>query len=157
MVSDKDEIYSKVVESIRKQLHTGEKLQPEEIYKMVVTELETIPYFDWTGIYLLNEESQELTLDYYIGAETDHNIIPVGRGVCGSAVADNTDKVIYDVREESNYLACSLGTRSEIVVLIKDRDKIFGQIDVDSDKVGAFDEVDKKYLQYIASLIVPFL
>ncbi len=92
-------------------------------------------------------------MDYYIGAKTDHTVIPVGKGVCGSAVAENVDKVIYDVRDESNYLACSLGTRSEIVILIKDGDKILGQIDVDSDTVGAFDNEDNLYLREVASLI----
>jgi GAF domain-containing protein len=156
MVSDKDKQYNKVIESIKKILKVGENYKPPEINKIVVTELAKIPYFDWTGIYLLNEEKQELTLDYYIGKPTDHTVIPVGKGVCGSAVAENTDKVIYDVREESNYLACSLGTRSEIVVLIKDTDRIFGQIDVDSDTIGVFDDHDKAYLRRIASLMVQF-
>jgi GAF domain-containing protein len=69
-------------------------------------------------------------------------------------VVEKTDKVIVDVREESNYLACSVGTRSEIVVLIEDEKKIIGQIDVDSNTVGAFDEVDRENLRQISKLIV---
>ncbi|MHA2347430.1 MAG: GAF domain-containing protein [Candidatus Hodarchaeales archaeon] len=157
MQFDKEDIYKNILDSMTDQLKTSQKHEPAEIYKIVVTELAKIPYFDWTGIYLLNHESQELILDYYIGAETEHTVIPVGTGVCGAAVADNIDKVIYDVREESNYLACSLGTRSEIVVLIRDGDKILGQIDVDSDTVGAFDNQDKTYLQKVASIITQFL
>ena len=102
----------------------------------------------------MDEDKQELILDCYKGAETEHTVIPVGTGVCGSAVADKSDKIVQDVREESNYLACSLGTRAEIVVLIEDEKRIFGQIDIDSDKIGAFDEVDQQYLRQISEMIV---
>jgi GAF domain-containing protein len=63
----------------------------------------------------------------------------VGKGVCGSAVAEGRDKNVPDVSREPNYLACSSATRSELVVLIRDEKKIFAQIDIDSHEVDAFD------------------
>lgn len=126
----------------------------KEIYKLVVDHLEKLSHFHWTGIYLLDSNNNELILEYYIGKPTDHTKIPVGKGVCGSAVAEKIDKIIGDVREENDYLACSLETRSEIVVLIEDEDRIIGQIDIDSDEVGAFDETDRKYLRQISEIIV---
>ncbi|MHA2305793.1 MAG: GAF domain-containing protein, partial [Candidatus Hodarchaeales archaeon] len=101
-----------------------------------------------------DSKNNELQLDYYFGKPTDHTRIPVGKGVCGSAIAEKTDKIIKDVREEDNYLACSLETRSEIVVLIESEDEIIGQIDVDSDDVGAFDEIDRNYLHKISEMMV---
>jgi L-methionine (R)-S-oxide reductase len=98
--------------------------------------------FDWVGIYVL--KGQMLELGPYIGAATDHKRIPVGRGVCGTAVAENQDQNIPDVRGHSNYLACSLDTRSELVVLVRDKKgAILGQIDIDSHTTAAFgpDEV----------------
>lgn len=124
------------------------------IYKYVIDQLSKMPYFDWTGIYLLNPVKQELYLCYYVGKPTEHAIIPVSIGVCGSAVAEHTDKIIEDVTKEKNYLACSLETRSEIVVLLEKDGGIIGQIDIDSDEVGAFDETDRKYLRKISKIIV---
>ena len=146
--------YEELINSLNQTFNSYTYSDPSEIYKTVVRKLATISYFDWTGIYLLDSNKQELHLDNYIGLETDHINIPVGQGVCGSAVAEKMDKIILDVREESNYLACSVGTRSEIVVLIEDNEKIIGQIDVDSDIVGAFDEVDKENLRHISQMII---
>jgi GAF domain-containing protein len=151
---EKEPLYEKIIGSLRQTFDSDNYSDPSEIYLIVVSELATIPHFDWTGIYLLDSSKQELNLDNYVGLKTEHIKIPVGQGVCGSAVAEKADKVIHDVRDESNYLACSIGTRSEIVVLIEDNEKIIGQIDIDSDQVGAFDEVDRKYLRQIAQMIV---
>ncbi|MHA2030199.1 MAG: GAF domain-containing protein [Candidatus Kariarchaeaceae archaeon] len=150
----KKERYQEIITNLYSSINSEEISSVSKLYKKIVAELSNIPYYHWTGVYLLDEDNQELILDNYIGAETEHTVIPVGTGVCGSAVAEKTDKIIHDVREESNYLACSLGTRSEIVVLIEDENKIFGQIDIDSDEVGAFDEVDQKYLRQISEMIV---
>ena len=150
----KKERYQEIISNLSTAFNSEEISSVSELYNKVVAELSAIPYYHWTGVYLLDGANRELILGNYIGAETEHTVIPVGTGVCGSAVEEKTDKIIYDVREESNYLACTLGTRSEIVVLIEDENKIFGQIDIDSDEVGAFDEVDQKYLRQISEMIV---
>lgn len=100
---------------------------------------ESDPRFHWTGIYELIE-GNVLRLGPFIGAPTDHVLIGVGKGVCGTAVAERRNMNVPDVREISNYLACSTETRSELVVLIRSGDQIYGQIDIDSHRVGAFDE-----------------
>ncbi|MFQ6126438.1 MAG: GAF domain-containing protein [Candidatus Heimdallarchaeota archaeon] len=150
--AEKEQLYESILAAIR----VGLSIDHEEalIYKFVVDQLSKMPYFDWTGIYLLNPVKQELYLYYYVGKPTEHIIIPVGKGVCGSAVAEHTDKIIEDVTQEENYLACSLETRSEIVVLLEKDREILGQIDIDSDEVRAFDETDRKYLRKIAKIIV---
>ena len=106
--------------------------------------------FDWVGVYLLDEENDELWLHNYVGAGTDHAKIPVGEGVCGTAVAEKSNQLVNDVDEVDNYLACSPDVKSELVVLIRAGDEIFGQIDIDSDEKEAFSEDDEHALQGVA-------
>lgn len=107
--------------------------------------------YNWVGIYLL--DGSYLVLHNYIGKPTDHVRIPVGRGVCGAAVADQENKIVEDVAAEDNYLACSLETRSEIVVLIRKNGQIFGQIDIDSDEVRAFNNDDEALLSKVTDIL----
>lgn len=114
-------------------------------------ELSRIPGYDWCGIYRL--EGDTLVLDAFVGANTDHTRIPVGRGVCGAAVAEDRNQVVADVSRLDNYLSCSADTKSEIVVLIKLGGTILGQVDVDSHTSGAFGVDDEKFLSEIGELI----
>jgi L-methionine (R)-S-oxide reductase len=107
------------------------------------------PAWDWVGIYLLVGDT--LVLGPYIGEPTEHVSIPVGVGVCGTAVQRDTNMLVEDVRAQDNYLACSLHTRSELVVLIRDRGELVGQFDIDSDQVGAFGPRDEQLLERLAA------
>ena len=110
------------------------------------------PGYAWVGVYALH--GHELLLDEFVGQATEHTHIPVGKGVCGTAVAENRNMVVDDVRELDNYLACSIDTRSEIVVLIRNQDgKVLGQIDADGHEVGAFNEQDEQALSQIAEFL----
>ncbi len=97
--------------------------------------------FDWVGVYLLRDD--ELWLHNYVGEPTEHAKIPVGTGVCGRAVAERRNLNIADVSKEENYLACSPDVKSELVILIRAGDDVFGQIDIDSEKKAAFKEEDE--------------
>jgi L-methionine (R)-S-oxide reductase len=95
------------------------------------------PLFNWVGIYVLR--GNVLEVGPYIGAKTEHTRISVGKGICGTAVAENRDQNIAQVRSHPNYLACSIETQSELVVLIHGKNgKILGQIDIDSHSENAF-------------------
>jgi len=94
--------------------------------------------FHWTGIYELFPDNV-LRLGSFVGAPTDHVFIAVGRGICGTAVAENRNINVPDVAKAPNYLACSTSTRSELVVLIRKGRRIFAQIDIDSHEFNAFD------------------
>lgn len=123
-----------------------------ELRQFAMEQLDTLVDYNWSGIYVLDGDM--LKLDAYVGAATDHTEIPVGRGVCGTAVAENANQVIADVRELDNYLACSLQTRSEIVVLIHDPEgNILGQIDIDGHRVGAFEASDEALLSELATVL----
>lgn len=106
--------------------------------------------FNWVGVYLLNAEGTELWLHNYVGTPTEHAKIPVGSGICGRAVAEKTNLNVPDVSKEENYLVCSPDVQSEMVVLIRAGDDIFGQIDIDSEDAAAFTEDDEIGLQGVA-------
>jgi GAF domain-containing protein len=110
---------------------------------------EANPRFHWTGIYELFPDNT-LRLGPFIGAPTDHVFISVGRGVCGSAVAEGRDKNVPDVSKEPNYLACSSATRSELVVLIRKGERIYAQIDIDSHDLDAFDATTEVEVRKVA-------
>jgi L-methionine (R)-S-oxide reductase len=112
---------------------------------------EALPQAGWTGIYWL--QGDELHLGPFIGPPTDHVRIPVGTGVCGTAVSEDKDQVVADVRTRENYLACTAATRSEIVVLIRSGGRVLGQIDIDSDRVNAFSTDDHGFLRMVAGAI----
>jgi L-methionine (R)-S-oxide reductase len=105
--------------------------------------------YDWVGVYLVSE-AEELWLHNYVGEPTVHAKIPVGTGVCGRAVAERRNFNIKDVSKEESYLACSPDTKSELVILIRAGDEIFGEIDIDSEEMAAFTEDDEIALISIA-------
>jgi L-methionine (R)-S-oxide reductase len=123
----------------------------EEVLNEVVRRIhEAHPSWDWSGIYLLT--GGVLVLGPCT-APADHSRIRIGEGVCGTAVSEDRNQVVEDVREVENYLACSLHTRSELVVLIRDSGKVVGEFDIDSDTVGAFTHEDEALLGEMGALI----
>jgi L-methionine (R)-S-oxide reductase len=106
--------------------------------------------FDWVGVYLLTPDGSELWLHNYVGKPTDHARIPVGQGVCGLAVAQKANQNVPDVSKASHYLSCSPFVQSELVVLIRAGDEIFGQFDLDSDQLAAFKPEDEAAIQLVA-------
>jgi L-methionine (R)-S-oxide reductase len=113
--------------------------------------------YDWVGIYLLNPEENVLWLHNYLGPATQHAKIPVGQGVCGTAVLEKKNQNVADVTQVENYLACSPDTRSELVVLIRAGDEILGQIDIDSNQPAAFTGEDEEAVQAVADKLAEVL
>src|SRR5262249_3461621 len=99
----------------------------------------------------------ELLLEAYAGRETDHTRIPVGEGVCGTAVATGEDQNVPDVRAISNYIACNAWTRSELVVLIRRGAVILGQIDIDSDVPDPFTPAEEAAVRRVADALAVLL
>ena len=109
--------------------------------------------YHWVGIYRL--VGDVLELGPYRGPTTDHARIPVGRGVCGTAVAENRNQVVGDVRALSNYLACNLETRSEMVILIRHPETaaILGQIDIDGTQLNQFSNEEERFINEVAAAL----
>ncbi|WP_263603778.1 GAF domain-containing protein [Chryseobacterium sp. PET-29] len=116
-----------------------------------------ISYFNWTGFYFKNGDKDELKLGPYVGAPTDHTIIPYGKGICGQVAVSNETFVVPDVNEESNYLSCSIDTKAEIVVPIFKDGKNIGQIDIDSHTVDPFTNEDKELLEWLCNEVSKIL
>ena len=123
-----------------------------EFRQEAMERLAKLPGYDWCGVYRL--EGDVLVLDAFVGEETEHTRIPVGVGVCGTAVAEGRNQIVEDVTALANYLSCSVSTRSEIVVLIRGTEgRVLGQIDVDGHEVGAFGAADERMLEELATIL----
>ena len=140
-------------EELRSEVETlvGSDAPDEEVLNEVVRRVHEVhPVWDWSGIYLLVGDTLVLGPRT---APVDHSRIGIGEGVCGTAISEGRNQVVEDVREVENYLACSVHTRSELVVLIRNQGKIVGEFDIDSDTVGAFTQKDEALLEEMGLLI----
>ena len=111
----------------------------------------------YTGVYLYMLHGDMLELEAFDGRPTDHARIPVGQGICGQAVAAARDINVPDVTRAPGYLACSIETRSELVVLIRRGPLILGQIDIDSDVVNGFNEAEESAVKDVADALAALL
>jgi len=116
----------------------------------------SFPLYDWVGIYLMADE-HTLKLGPYRGDPSPHNVIPIEKGICGAAAREKQTIVIPDVEADPRFLACSLRTRSEIVVPIMRGSFVLGEIDIDSDTPDAFHEKDRKILEMVASKLAEII
>ena len=106
----------------------------------------TFKNYDWIGVYIV--KGDELVLGYWKGEKaTEHNTIPIGVGVCGSAAKSGKTENVADVRKDERFIACFLTTKSELVVPIKDGGIVIGEIDIDSDTKNAFSKKDEYLLE----------
>ena len=97
---------------------------------------QAMPDYTWVGIYLL--DGNELVLGPFVGKPSPHTRIPLGRGICGAAATEKATIIVDDVNADPRYLACSIETKSEIVVPIMLGGEVLGEIDIDSDRLAAF-------------------
>jgi len=98
--------------------------------------------YDWVGVYLVGE-GEELWLHNYVGEPTEHAKIPLGKSIVGRAAAKHRNQNVKDVSKEEDYLANSPDIQSELVILIRAGDQIYGGIDVDSEQASAFNDDDE--------------
>lgn len=111
----------------------------------------SLPDYTWVGIYLVDGE--ELVLGPFVGKPSPHARIPMGRGICGAAATEKATIVVDDVNADPRYLACSLETRSEIVVPIMRGEQVLGELDIDSDRPAAFGPADRALLERAAAAL----
>ena len=142
--------HDRVLERVRRAI--GDERDPERALEQAVGALKDgMPDYTWVGVYLL--VSNELVLGPYRGKPSPHTHIPLGRGICGAAAAEKTTIVVDDVNADPRYLACSVDTRSEVVVPIMRDGEVLGEIDVDSDRPAAFGDADRAMLEEVARLL----
>lgn len=110
---------------------------------------DSVSYYNWVGFYFANHETQTLHLGPYVGAPTDHTMIPFGKGICGQVAVSNSNFVVPDVSAQDNYIACSFTVKSEIVVPLFVNGVNIGQIDIDSHEIDPFTEADERFLEFV--------
>jgi L-methionine (R)-S-oxide reductase len=110
--------------------------------------------YNWVGFYMLEaSEPPMLVLGVFQGAMTPHTRIPLHQGICGAAASTGTTVVADDVSLDPRYLACSLETKSEIVVPVFVHGKVVGELDIDSHFPAAFKDEDRALVEYCAGLV----
>ncbi len=111
--------------------------------------------YNWVGFYMLEPRADPpmLVLGHYRGAMTPHTRIPLNQGICGAAASSGRTVVVDDVKKDSRYLACSLETKSEIVVPVFVDGKVAGELDIDSHFLAAFADEDRELIEYCAQLV----
>jgi L-methionine (R)-S-oxide reductase len=111
--------------------------------------------YNWVGFYMLEAGASPpaLVLGRYQGAMTVHTRIGLNQGICGAAAASGKTVVVDDVKKDPRYLACSLETKSEIVVPIFVHGKVAGELDIDSHFLAAFGDEDRELVEYCAQLV----
>jgi L-methionine (R)-S-oxide reductase len=146
--------YAETLERVRAAVaHEQDGTQAME--NAIRTLKQDLPDYTWIGIYLL--DGNELVLGPFLGKPSPHTRIPLGRGICGAAAAEKATIIVDDVNRDPRYLACSVETRSEIVVPIMHDADVLGEIDVDSDRAAAFGSRDRELLEQVAALLAPRL
>ena len=110
----------------------------------------TLPDLNWAGFYLM--ENGLLVLGPFQGRPACIEI-QVGRGVCGTAVAEDRTQLVYDVHQFPGHIACDSASNSEIVVPIHAGSQIVGVLDIDSPRVGRFTEEDRERLEEFVRIL----
>jgi L-methionine (R)-S-oxide reductase len=145
MAIDAGKVIRKIQE-MREDGYLSDAILRESVKQIKATDSD----YNFVGVYLYNPDEKTLWLHNYMGEGTDHATIPLGEGVCGTAVAEGKTQNVGDVTKVENYLACSPRTKSELVVLIKAGDTIFGQVDIDCKVKDGFPPQDQESVELIA-------
>jgi GAF domain-containing protein len=114
---------------------------------------DSVPYYNWVGFYFADHQTNILHLGPYVGALTDHTLIPFGKGICGQVAVSNKNFVVPDVAAQDNYLACSTTVKAEIVIPIFVDGINMGQLDIDSHQLNPFTEKDVLFLEFVTQQV----
>lgn len=135
----------------------NDKTVDERLFSICELLEKHIDYYNWVGFYFRNGDKEELLLGPYVGAPTDHTVIPFGKGICGQVAVSNENFVVPDVTAQDNYIACSISVKSEIVIPIFVNGENIGQIDIDSNTPDPFTEDDEKFLEFVCAEVATIL
>jgi L-methionine (R)-S-oxide reductase len=139
------------------ELATRSASSTEQLMSMICERLhERLLKFNWVGFYLLADDKsgeQVLELGPYVGSMTPHTRIRLNQGICGAAASSGKTVVVDDVKKDPRYLACSIETKSEIVVPVFVHGKVVGELDIDSHFSAAFGTEDRKLVEHCAALV----
>lgn len=112
-----------------------------------------VEHYNWVGFYFKNGDKNELKLAQFAGEQTEHKIIPFGKGICGQVALSNKNFIVPDVASQGNYISCGWNVKSEIVIPIFVNTKNIGQIDIDSHTTNPFSKNDEILLEFICGKV----
>jgi GAF domain-containing protein len=146
------------MEEVRKEIIALAQAAPtanDLMQKMVRLLHERVLKYNWVGFYLLEPGAKPpmLVLGAFEGAMTPHTRIPLNQGICGAAASSGQTVVVDDVSKDPRYLACSLETKSEIVVPVFVHGQVVGELDIDSHFPAAFTAEHQDLVQHCALLV----
>jgi L-methionine (R)-S-oxide reductase len=146
------------IEEVRNEIDSLAESAPDShqlMRQMVKLLHERMLKYNWVGFYMLEPGAQPpiLVLGSFEGAMTPHTRIPLNQGICGAAASTGRTVVVDDVNQDPRYLACSLETKSEIVVPIFAHGKVVGELDIDSHFPAAFTPEHQDFVQHCAQLV----
>ena len=147
-------------EALKPKVNTiiSQNISVDERLLQICELLETyVPHYNWVGFYFKNGDKNELKLGPYVGAPTDHTIIPFGKGICGQVALSNKNFVVPDVSAQDNYIACSITVKAEIVIPIFVNGENIGQIDIDSNTPDPFTGDDEHFLEFVCTKVATIL
>lgn len=130
-------------------LNQDNQSRDEKLLQLCQFLSDSVSHYNWVGFYFANHENKTLHLGPYVGAPTDHTVIPFGKGICGQVAESNANFVVPDVSEQTNYIACSFTVKSEIVVPLFVKGVNIGQIDIDSHVIDPFTKDDERFLEFV--------
>ena len=116
--------------------------------------------YNWVGFYMIDRQNTPdpiLVLGPYIGSPTTHTHIPLNQGICGAAASSGNTLIVDDVASDPRYLACSIETKSEIVVPVRVHGEIVGELDIDSHTSAAFTSEDRSLCELAAALVGQYM
>jgi len=146
------------IEEVRNEVRDLAQAAPtahDLMQRMVKMLHERMLKYNWVGFYMLEPgaEPPMLVLGAFEGAMTPHTRIPLNQGICGAAASSGQTVVVDDVSKDPRYLACSLETKSEIVVPVFVHGTVVGELDIDSHFAAAFTAEHQELVQYCAMLV----
>ncbi len=142
---------------VTKIISNGNKTVDQRLFDICQLLEKHVDYYNWVGFYFRNGDKEELKLGPYVGAPTDHTIIPFGKGICGQVAVSNQNFVVPDVSAQDNYIACSITVKAEIVIPIFVNGENIGQIDIDSNTPDPFTEADERFLEFVTQKVSEIL
>jgi L-methionine (R)-S-oxide reductase len=150
VASKMEEVRNEVIELAQSAPTANDLMQ-----RMVRLLHERVLKYNWVGFYMLEPGAKPpmLVLGAFEGAMTPHTRIPLNQGICGAAASTGQTVVVDDVSKDPRYLACSLETKSEIVVPVFVHGKVVGELDIDSHFPAAFTAEHKDLVQHCAMLV----
>jgi L-methionine (R)-S-oxide reductase len=150
----KTDKYGEVREALER-LHSEARSADKLMQGITLLLNEKLLKYNWVGFYMLERGANPpvLVLGRYQGAMTPHTRISLNQGICGAAASTGKTVVVDDVSKDTRYLACSLETKSEIVVPVFVHGAVAGELDIDSHFPAAFGAEDRNLVEYCAQLV----